>query len=326
MKAVVFTRYGELDALQLQEVAQPSITADQVLVRVHAASVNANIGFMVSGKPWIARLMTGGLTRPKYRIPGNDIAGVVEAVGSGVTAFRPGDAVYGDLAEHGYGAFAEYVAAPATALRPMPAGSSFADAAAVPEAALVALQGLRERGQLKAGERVLIVGASGGIGTFAVQIARHLGGDVTAVCSSRNAELMQSLGAQRVIDYTREDFLGGGQTYDLILAIKGYRPIGEFRRALKPGGRYVVAGGEMKQIFAALLRGPLLSQGGRKLSALTVKPNQDLEYVTGLIEAGIVRPVIDRCYPMSEAVEALRYYATGRSRGKVIVTIGADRA
>ena len=322
MQTMVITQYGSPDVLQRREVEKPVAHADRVLVKVHATSVNYNALIMVTGKPFIARLITGGARRPKYAVPGNDIAGVVEAVGPAVKRFKPGDEVYGDLSEVGYGAFAEYVAVPEGVLSLKPTNLSFEEATAVPEVGLVALQGLRDAGRIQPGHQVLINGASGGIGTFAVQLARHFGAEVTAVCSGRNAEMVRALGADHVIDYTREDFARGGQRYDLILATAGYRSLADYRRALTPKGVYVAAGGSLRQIFAGLLLGTLISKtSGQTLGAFTVKPNKDLDHMTTLLEAGTIRPVIDRCYPLSEAAEAERDYSQGRTRGKVVISM-----
>lgn len=322
MKAIVIARYGSPDVLQFRELEKPVPADDQVLVRVHATSVNYNSLLLVRGKPFIARLMIGGLRKPKYTISGNDIAGRVEAVGRTVTRFKPGDEVFGDISAHGFGAFAEYVATSERALSLKPANLSFEEAAAVPEAALVALQGLRDKGGLQKGQRVLINGASGGIGTFAVQIARHFGAEVTGVCSTRNLALVRSIGAHHTIDYTREDFTRTGQQYDLILATIGYRSIFDYQRALSPTGSYVATGGALRQVFEALLLGPMLSRrGGRRFGALNMKPNKDLAFMKELLETGAVKPVIDRCYPFSETAEALRYYGDGHARGKVVITI-----
>jgi len=328
MKAIVYTKYGPPDVLQLTEVEKPSPSDDEVLVRVHASSVNYNTLLMITGEPVVGRLWTGLLKPKSNRIPGNDIAGRVEAVGRNVSQFQPGDEVYADIADCGHGAFAEYLAVPESALAPKPVNLSFAEAAAVPEAAVVALQGLRDKGQLQPGQKVLIVGASGGIGTFAVQIAKAFGAEVTGVCSTRNLDMVRSIGADRVIDYTKEDFATNGQQYDLILATAGYRPLRDYKRVLAPDGIYVATGGKMRQIFEALLLGGWMSRGGnQQMGSLTLRINTgDLLVMKELIEAGQVVPVIDRCYPLAEAAEALRYYAQGRSRGKVIITVGEEAA
>ena len=321
MKAIVCAKYGPLDGLKLEEVPKPSPGADEVLVKVHASSVNYSNLALVRGEPFVVRLEFG-LLKPKYRIPGSEIAGRVEAVGGKVRQFRLGDEVFGDLSDCGRGGFAEYVCARENALALKPANISFEEDAAVPETALVALQSLRDIGQIKTGQQVLIYGASGGVGTFAVQIAKSFGAEVTGVCSTRNLDLVRSIGADHVIDYTREDFTRTGRRYDLIVATAGYRSIFDYKRALTPGGIYVAPGGSLAQIFQALLLGPFISMtGSRKLGSLLVKPNKDLAFMKELIEAGKVKPVIDRRYQLSEAAEALRYYAEGHARGKVVITV-----
>ncbi len=283
--------------------------------------MNYNTLLFVKGEPFIGRIFTG-LFKPKLQTPGNDIAGRVEAVGINVKQFKQGDEVYGDLSECGFGAFAEYVSVPENALALKPVNVSFEEAAAVPEAALVALQAIRDSGQIRTRQNVLIYGASGGIGTFAVQIAKYFGVEVTAVCSTRNLDLVRSLGADHVIDYTQEDFTKNGHHYDLILATAGYRSIFDYKRALSPGGIYVVTGGTMTQIFQGMLMGPLISMtGGKKLSSMTVKPNKDLVFMKELIETGKVKPVIDSSYSFNKTAEALQYYGEGRARGKVVITV-----
>jgi len=321
MKAIVITKYGPPDVLRLEEVEKPVPGDNDVLVKVHAASLTYSNLFLVSGKPLPLRLIFG-LFKPRLRIPGSDIAGRVETVGGKVKKFRPGDEVFGDLSNCGRGGFAEYVSVPENELGLKPANCSFAEAAAVPEAALVALQGLRDKGRIRKGLKVLIIGASGGIGTFAVQIAKYFGAEVTGVCGAANLDLVRSLGADHVIDYKKEDFSQSGQRYDLILATRGFHSIFAYKRALSPGGIYVMTGGSWAQIFQALLIGPWLSMtGSRKLVPLTVKPNQDLVFMKELIEAGKVKPVLDRCYPLAETAEAFRYYGAGHARGKVVITM-----
>jgi NADPH:quinone reductase-like Zn-dependent oxidoreductase len=322
MKAIVRTEYGTPDVLRLVEVERPVPGDDEVLIRVRAASINAADRYLMRGEPRLLRLGTG-VKRPKNPRLGADVAGSVEAAGGNVTTFKPGDAVYGDLSGSGWGAFAEYVVAPAGILAPMPANLTFEQAAAVPMAAVTALQGLRDKGEIRPGQRVLIHGASGGVGAFAVQIAKALGAEVTAVTSPRNLELAQSLGADHVIDYTREDFSRKGQRYDLILAANGDRSLGDYRRALAPGGVLVNSGGGMGQTFRALLLGPAISLAGGKVRALVAKPSRaDLIFLTGLIEAGQIAPVIDECFPLAETAAAFR--AAGRPRGKVVITIAGE--
>ena len=320
MKAIVQRAYGEpSEVLDLQEVEKPAPKDNEVLIKIQAASITFGDLAAVKGEPAIARLSLG-LREPKIKTPGKDIAGVVEAVGADVKRFKPGDEVFGDLSESGWGAYAEYVSVPEKVLVQKPANITCEAAAAVPESAVVALQGLQDKGGIQSGQKVLIYGASGGIGTFAVQIAKSFGAEVTGVCSTRNLELVRSLGADHIIDYTVEDFTQDAAQYDLILATAGYRSIFDYRRALAPGGHYVATGGEMAQIFQPMLLGPLVSSEGRKMTNLAMKPDtQDLTFVKELIEAGKVTPVIDKCYPLSELPEALRYYGEGRSRGKVVV-------
>jgi NADPH:quinone reductase-like Zn-dependent oxidoreductase len=267
--------------------------------------------------------MSGAPLKPKNTILGADIAGHVEAVGRDVTQFQPGDEVFGDISACGFGGFAEYVSVPEDALALKPINLSFAEAAAVPMSGVVALQGLRDKGGIQPGQTVLIVGASGGNGTFAVQIAKSFGAEVTGVCSTRNVDMVRSIGADHVIDYTREDFAQGEQRYDLILAAGGYRSISDYRRALSPEGTYVMVGGAMAQVYEAMILGPFLSMaGGKKSVNLAAMPDQeDLVFVKELIEAGKVVPVIDRRFPLSEVAEALRYYGEGHSRGKVVITV-----
>ena len=323
MKAIVYTKYGSPDVLQLKEVEKPAPEDNEVLVKVHAASVNAYDWHFLTADIFLVRLMGGGLLKPKNTRLGADIAGRVEAVGRNVRQFQPGDEVFGDMAGHGNGGFAEYVSASESAFALKPANLSFEEAAAVPMAAVTALQGLRDEGQIQPGQKVLINGASGGVGTFAVQLAKYFGAEVTAVCSTRNVDQARSLGADHVIDYTKEDFTQSGQQYDLILAANGYHSLSAYKRALTPKGIYVMAGGSMAQIFEAMLLGSWMSKtGGKKMGGVSAKPNQeDLVFMKGLLEAGKVVPVIDRRYPLSETAEALRYLGEGHARGKVVITV-----
>ena len=323
MKAIVSTKYGSPDVLQLKEVEKPTPRDNEVLVKVHAASVNAGDWHLLRGKPFLMRLMGYGLLKPKYRILGSDIAGRIEAVGRNVKQFQAGDEVFGNTAKYGFGGFAEYVSVPEDAVVLKPTTLSFEEAAAVPQAALVALQGLRDKGQIKPGQKVLIYGASGGIGTFAVQIATSFGAEVTAVCSTRNLDMARSIGADHVIDYTKEDFTRNGQQYDLILAVNGYHSIFDYKRALRPRGMYVMTGGSSAQMFQAMLLGPLVSMTGRqKMGNSAHKPNQkDLVFMKELLEARKVVPVIDRRYPLHETAEAIRYLEEGHARGKVVIMV-----
>jgi NADPH:quinone reductase-like Zn-dependent oxidoreductase len=300
------------------------------LIKVRAASLNAFDWHMLLPDPFMVRLMGGGLLKPKNRILGTDMAGRVEAVGGSAAQFKPGDEVYGDLARWGCGAFAEYVCAPEEALAPKPRNMTFEQAAAAPMAALTALQGLRDKGRIQAGQKVLVNGASGGVGTFAVQLAKFFGAEVTAVCSTGNMETARSLGAAHVIDYTREDFTKSGKQYDLILAANGFHRLADYKRALAPGGSYVMTGGSMKQIFQAMLLAPWFSMtGGKKMGGITAQANRkDLVFMKELMEAGKVVPVIDRVYPLAEVPDALRYLLAGHARGKVVIQVegAGDRA
>jgi len=319
MKAIVYTKYGSPDVLQLKDIEKPIPKDGEVLVKIRAASVNAYDWHFLTADIFLIRLMGGGLLKPKNTRLGVDIAGQVEAVGRNVKQFRPGDEVFGMVK----GGFAEYACAAESALALKPVNSSFDEAAAVPMAAVTALQGLRDEGQIQAGQKVLIYGASGGVGTFAVQIAKAFGAEVTAVCSARNLEQSRSIGADHVIDYTKEDFTQNGQQYDLILAVNGYRSLSAYKRALTTKGIYVMAGGTMTQIFQSMLMGPMMSEtGGKKMGGVSAKRNQkDLAFLKELVEAGKVIPVIDKRYLLNETAEALRYLGKGHARGKVVITV-----
>jgi len=321
MKAIVYEKYGPPDiVLQLKEVEKPTPKDNEVLVKVHAASVNYSDWSFVRGDPFISRMFTG-LLKPKNTILGTDIAGQVEAIGRNVKRFQPGDEVYGEIFECGMGGFAEYVSVTENVLAPKPTNMTFEEAAAVPQAAIVGLQGLRDKGQIQHGQKVLINGASGGNGTFAVQIAKSFGAEVTGVCSTRNVELVRSIGADHVIDYTQEDFTKSEQRYDLILDIVANRSISDYMRALSPNGNYVAVAFNPVTIFL----GSLISMtGSKKMVSLTTTEKtkvKDLVYMKELIEAGKVVPVIDRSYPLSEVAEAIRYYGERHSRGKVVITV-----
>ena len=318
MKAMVYTRFGEpADVLRLQEVEKPAPGDDEVLVKILAVSINFGDWSFMRGKPSVVRMIGAGLLRPKYRVLGSDIAGRVEAAGADVKRFQPGDEVYGELASSGWGGFAEYASAPEGVLASKPVNIAFEEAAAVPQAASVALQGLRDEGQVQPGQRVLINGASGGIGTFAVQIAKYFGAEVTGVCSTRNQDLVRSLGADHAIDYTREDFAENEGRYDLIIDIVANRSNSDYMRALSPEGRYVAVALNASIMFAR--------DGKKRASSLGARTNlEDLIFLKELIEAGKVVPVIDRVYPLSEAAEALRYYGERHSRGKVVIAVEPD--
>jgi NADPH:quinone reductase-like Zn-dependent oxidoreductase len=318
MKAVTSERYGSPDQLQLTDVPRPNPVGKEVLVKIAAASLNPLDLFLVQGMPWNR---IPGLRTRRNKIIGCDIAGRVEAVGATVTLFQAGDEVFGTTSFAGNG-FAEYACAPQENLVLKPDNLSFEDAAAVPIAAITALQGLRDHGKIQPGRRVLIEGASGGVGTFAVQIAKTFGAEVTAVCSSRNLERARSLGAGHVIDYNQQDFTRSGQRYDLILAVSGHHSIFEYKRALALGGIHVAVGGAVP-VLQALVLGRLLSLTGRKtLTYFVAKINhKDLILLAGLLQTVKVVPVIDRRYGLSDAAEALRYLAQGHAQGKIVLTV-----
>ncbi len=323
MKAIVYTEYGPPDVLHIEEVEKPTPIENQVLIKVHAASVNAQDYRMRKGKPFLARLMIGGLLKPKNTRIGSDVAGRVEAVGENVKQFQPGDEVFGCRD----GAFAEYVCAREEALALKPTNISFEAAAAVPVAALTALQGIRHAGGIQPGQKVLIQGASGGVGMFAVQIAKSYGAEVTAVCSTKNLNMARSIGADHVIDYTRVDFTRNPQRYDLILAINGYHSLSAYKRALNPQGIYVCAGGALLQFLQAMLLGSLMSKnGGKKMGSMGIAKvkREDLVFLAKLLEEGKIVPVIDRIYPLSEIVEAFRYVEEKHAQGKVVIEIPKD--
>ncbi|MFC1849879.1 NAD(P)-dependent alcohol dehydrogenase [candidate division CSSED10-310 bacterium] len=324
MKSIVYTKYGLPDVLKLKEVERPVPLDDEVLVEVHAASVNAYDWHFLTADVFLIRLM-GGLLKPKKMTLGADVAGRVIAVGKEIKRFQAGDEVFG-IAKGGSGGFAEYVCAREKILELKPSNVSFEEAAAVPMAALTALQGLRDEGQIEPGEKVLIHGASGGVGTFAVQIAKSYGANVTAVCSSRNMEIALSIGADHVIDYTRDDFTKNGDLYDLILVANGNRSILEYKRSLKPKAICVLVGGGSAPIVS-LLTGMLLQwwiskTEGKKIGSFLANINQkDLAYIKGLLESGKIKSVIDRSYMLGDTAEALRYLGEGHAKGKIVVTV-----
>jgi NADPH:quinone reductase-like Zn-dependent oxidoreductase len=322
MKAMVCHRYGVPDGLELRDVDKPALTDDGVLVRVRASSVNPAEWYAVSGRPYVVR-PTMGLRRPKQAIPGADFAGTVEAVGAAVTGLRPGDDVFGGVSG---GAFAEYVCV-REAVAPKPAGMTFEQAAAVPTAGLTALQGLRDHGRLQPGQRVLVNGASGGVGTFAVQVAKAFGAEVTGVCSTRNVDLVRSLGADHVVDYTRDDFTRGGERYDLLLDVAGSRSWADCRRVLKPKGTLVLIGGPKANRWLGPL-GHLLGTTLRSLGAsqkatffVAKLSREDFVVLGELFEAGKVTPVVDRRHPLRDLPEALRYLGEGHAHGKVVISV-----
>jgi NADPH:quinone reductase-like Zn-dependent oxidoreductase len=320
MKAIVNTQYGSPDVLQLKDVAMPVPKEHEVLVQIHAVAVNAADWHLLKADPFLVRLQFG-LFAPKYTILGADIAGRVIAVGQGVTKFKVGDDVFGDISGAGWGGYAEYVSVPENVLVCKPANVTFEEAAAVPMAAVTALLGLKE-GNIQPGQKVLINGASGGVGTFAIQIAKAFGAEVTAVCSTRNVELARSLGADHIIDYTKEDFTKSGKQYDLIIGANGYRTLTEYQRALAPNGKYVMTGGTTAQIFEVLLFGRVKSKGAQKLVNIMSKPSQkDLELIAGLLAEGKVKPVIAKRFPLAQTADAVRMVEAGRAQGKVVINV-----
>jgi NADPH:quinone reductase-like Zn-dependent oxidoreductase len=323
MKAIVQTEYGSPDMLSLQEVDKPIVTDQGVLVRIRATSVNAGDWHLMRGDPFLSRLIFGGILKPKIQILGMDIAGCVEEVGKDVTQFQVGDQVFGDLSECGFGAFAEYVCATEAALAIKPTNISFEQAATVPGAALTALQGLRDCGGIQSGQKVLINGASGGVGSFAVQIAKAFGAEVTAVCSTNKMEMIETLGADHIIDYTHTDVTKNGQQYDLILDAAAYRSVFDYRSILKPEGTYVLIGGSISRLFQVLLLGSVISRiMDRKLKCLMVKPNRsDLVILKELIEAGKIVPFIDQTYRLSQVPEAIRQLEQRQVRGKFAIIV-----
>lgn len=314
MKAWLWERYGPPEALRLADIETPTAGPGEVLVKVEAASVNAADWHSMRGKPLFSRL-TLGLMRPKYQALGVDVAGRIESVGTGVTTSGPGDEVYANLLEHGYGGFAEYVSVPVGVLASKPASLSYTDASAVPMAGVTALQGLRHHGEIHPGQKVLINGGSGGVGTFAVQIAKSYGPELTVVTSVANVDLVRSLGADHVVEYTTTDFVGMGQRYDLILDTVGNRTATDLRRALVDGGKAAVTGfSNMKNLLSTSLR------GGKDVTQVKAQVStDDLNHLSGLVDAGKVRPVVDCTFGFSEVPRAIAYVEDGHARGKVVV-------
>jgi NADPH:quinone reductase-like Zn-dependent oxidoreductase len=324
MKAIVLTKYGSADALELQQVTKSAPKDHHVLINVQAVSLNAADHHLMKGALLVR--LTNGLLRPKHPILGADVAGRVEAVGQRVKRFKVGDEVFGDFSSCGFGGFAEYVCVPEEALISKPRNLNFEQAAAVPLAAVTALQGLRDQGQLQAGQKVLINGASGGVGTFALQIAKTLGATVTAVCSSSKLAQARELGADEVVDYTQQDIIQSGQKYDLILDVAAYRSPREYKAILGPKGRYVLVGGSFGKIVQMLMQAALLSKaGGQQFSVLMAKANaQDLSFLKDLIEAGKVKPVVEKVYAFDQIPEAMRYLGEGHAKGKLVVRVARD--
>ena len=323
MKAVVRHEYGSPDVLKLEEVQKPTPEDNQVLIKVLAVSINLSDWEGLRGKPLYARI--GGLLRPGNKILGSDIAGRVEAVGKDVKQFKPGDEVFGLMTDYA-GGLAEYACKSEKALALKPAGMTFEEAAAIPQAAFIALQGIRDKGQVQPGQKVLINGAGGGAGTFAIQLAKLFGAEVTGVDNTEKLGLMSKIGADHVIDYTQEDFTKNEQQYDLIIDVVAHRSVFAYKRALKPRGSCFVVGGSLATFFQILLLGPWIRRTtGKKIGVLVVQPNQkDLVFMAELYKAGTVVPVVDRRYPLNEAAEAIRYLGEGHAKGKVVITLDHD--
>ncbi len=321
MKAIINERYGSPDILKYMEIDNPIPKENEVLIKVKNASVNAGDWHLMRGEPFMIRLMFG-LLKPKIRL-GSDFAGIVEAVGNKVTDFKVGDEVFGNLSEYGFGTFAEYVCSTEEYIAHKPNNMNFEQAAAVPMAATTALQALRDKGKINAGQKVLINGASGGVGLFAVQIAKSFGAEVTGVCSSNKMETVLSAGADNVIDYKKEDFTKSGLKYDLILAANGFHPISEYKKSLTPQGIYVMTGGAMKQLMQTMLLGPILSEkNGKQLGNILQKTTKkDLLFLKELLESKKIEPIIDKRFDLSRTSEAIEYLEEGHALGKVIITI-----
>ncbi|MBL8098744.1 MAG: NAD(P)-dependent alcohol dehydrogenase [Anaerolineales bacterium] len=321
MKAFVYREYGTPDVLKLEEVQKPSPKDDEILVKVRAVSLNKADAYFLKGEPFMLRF-EAGLKRPQRTILGADTSGIVEAVGKDVKQFKVGDDVFADLSVSGWGGLAEYASAKENAAVLKPANVSFEEAAAVPMAAVTALQGLRDNGKIQSGQKVLINGASGGVGTFAVQIAKSFGAEVTAVCSTKNVELVRALGADHVIDYTKENFTKNNKQYDLILGTNGYHPLTDYKGALTSKGVYVCTGGTMKQIFESMLLGMVVTLGTeKKMGNLLAKPSQDdLMLVKKLIEDGKIKSVIEKSYPFEKTPDAFRQLEKGHASGKIVVS------
>lgn len=319
MKAIVYTEYGGIEKLQLKEVEKPLPTDDEVLIKVHAASLNDWDMGLLHGD-FINR-MINGIRKPKRQIPGSDIAGTIEAAGKNVTKFKTGNEVYGDLSGS-WGGFAEYVCAPEKSLALKPSAMSFEQAASIPQAAMLAVQGLIDKGKIQSGQKLLINGAGGGVGTFGVQIAKLYGAEITGVDSGSKLEMMRSIGFDHVIDYTKEDFTKNGKQYDLILDAKTNRSMFDYARALSPKGTYVTVGGEISRLLRALLLSPLISLVYKKnIRIVSLKTNKDLLYINELFETGKIKPVIDGFYKLENFYEAFRLYEKAEHKGKVVITI-----
>lgn len=321
MKAIVYNKYGSPDVLRLQDIDKPVPKDDEVLVKVHAASINNWDWDRLTGKPYLYRLLSG-ISKPKLKVLGADIAGTVEKVGKNVTNFKVHDEVYGDMCEGNWGGFAEYVCANEKALIIKPPSMTFEQAAAIPQACVMALQGIQDQRQIKSGDKVLMNGAGGAVGSFAIQLAKIHGAHVTGVDGKHKLDFIKSCGADEVIDYTKENFTATGQQYDLILDVVANRSVSEYKHALSQNGVYAMIGGEIPTVLQVALLGPLISKkGGKKIGFLAHQPNKDLAYINKLFEDGKLTPKIDKVFTLQEVPEAFRYFEGGRFHGKIVVKI-----
>jgi NADPH:quinone reductase-like Zn-dependent oxidoreductase len=321
MKAVVFTEYGSPDVLNFKEVDKPQPADNEVLIKVFASSINSWDWELIRGTPFLNRI-GGGLIKPKYTIPGADAAGIIEEVGKNVNIFKPGDEVFGDLSDSGWGACAGYVCAKEKSLSIKPERMTFEEAASIPQAGLLALQGLRWKGMVKRGQKILINGAGGGAGTFAVQIAKSCGAEVTGVDKSEKLEIMRSIGADHVIDYEKEDFTDSGNRYDLILDFYSTRSLFRYRNILNPNGKFVMVGGPTDRIFKTMFMGPVVSKrAGLKMGVLLYRANQGLKELSEMYNTGVIVPVIDSFFPLVKSSDAFHYFEKGIFKGKIVITI-----
>jgi len=322
MKAIVFERYGSPEVMQLKEVQKPVAKDDEILIKVHAASVNDWDWGLVRGRPFIIRMIFGAFLKPKIKIAGTDVAGIVEGVGKQVKNFKSGDEVYGDISECGFGSFAEYVCVKENALILKPAKISFEEAAATPHAAMLAVQALIDEGKIKQGQKILINGAGGGVGTFGIQIAKMHDVEVTGVDSEDKLAMLTSLGFDHVIDYKKEDFTQNGEQYDLILDVKTNRSISAYTNSLKVNGRYITVGGDLSKLLQIALLGKWISiVKKRHLKVLSLKPNKNMAYINQLFEKNQLRAVIDGLYALKDVPDTLQYFGEGKHKGKIVITI-----
>jgi NADPH:quinone reductase-like Zn-dependent oxidoreductase len=319
MKAIRYSHYGPPEVLKLEEVLKPVPKEDEVLIKIHAASINSWDWDMIRGRPYIVRMW--GLFKPKFQIPGADIAGRVEAVGKLVTKFNVGDAVFGDLADSGWGGFAEYKCADEKTLALIPDGVTFEEASAIPQAGMMALQSIRDKGKLQSGQSVLFNGAAGGVGTLAIQLAKSVGAHVTAVDSVDKFDLLNSLGADHLIDFKKEDFTKNGKQYDLIIDVVSNRPLLAYKNSLKEKGKFLMVGGTTKAILQAMLLSRLISTQDKKLGMMGYEINKDLDYMAQLVQEGKLKPIVDKVFSLSETPAAFKYYAEGKVKGKIVIVI-----